>query len=84
MSPSCYLLKLSALELPEVFTVVSGRLSVICKLPNQSPVPENRNKLQRWESSPRGGRRQPDGLLELSSFLNFYKHKKKLDKATGL
>ena len=49
-----------------------------------SMVPDNRQKLQRWESSPRGRRRQPDGLLDFSSFLNFYKHKKKLDKATGL
>lgn len=47
-------------------------------------VLENRNKFQRWESSLRGERRQPDELLDLSSFLNFYKHEKKLNKAIGL
>lgn len=50
----------------------------------KSLVLEDRNKLQKWESSLSAERRQPDGLLDLSSFLNFYKYEKKLDKDIGL
>jgi len=59
----------------------AGRDPLSCQI--QNLVPENRNKLQGWESSPGGGRRQPDGLLELSSFLYFYKHKKKVGQGYG-